>query len=117
MPAGDCVLLTLLCRRCRSSGLERTLTFDPKLGEVPEGIAIDARGNLYVSLTPLGQLRRIAPSGEQKVILELGMPGLTGDRAGSLRGGLRGEAEHEAGATARGDPYCRQWCSGVAARL
>lgn len=68
-------------------GLERTLTFDPKLGEVPEGIAIDARGNLYVSLTPLGQLRRIAPSGEQKVILELGMPGLTGialDRYGAV---------------------------------
>lgn len=67
--------------------LDRSLTFDPEQGELPEGIAIDARGNLYVSFTPLGQVRRIAPSGEQKVILEIGMPGLTGialDRHGAV---------------------------------
>jgi len=37
---------------------EPVASFDPVKGEFPEGVTFDLRGNLYVSLAPLGEIRR-----------------------------------------------------------
>ena len=37
------------------------ILYDAFAGELPEGIAIDKRGNLYISLNPLGQLWKYGP--------------------------------------------------------
>ena len=56
--------------------VETFVAFDPAAGEFPEGIAVDKRGNVYVSLIPANQIRRIAPSGAQSVVAEFDAPGL-----------------------------------------
>jgi sugar lactone lactonase YvrE len=38
--------------------------FDPTQDEFPEGIALDRLGRLYVSLAPLGEIRRLSQEGE-----------------------------------------------------
>ena len=43
-------------------------TFDPDALEVPESIATDPAGNLYVSLALTGEVSRIAPSGEVETL-------------------------------------------------
>ncbi|HXV64592.1 MAG TPA: hypothetical protein VEK15_28095, partial [Vicinamibacteria bacterium] len=35
------------------------ITFDRSLGERPEGVVLDRRGNLYVSLAPIGQILKL----------------------------------------------------------
>ena len=37
---------------------------DPAAFEFPEGLAVDADGNIYFGLAPTGELRRMTPSGE-----------------------------------------------------
>ncbi len=37
--------------------------FDPAKGEFPEGIAVDRQGRLYVSIAPLGEIRRLSHDG------------------------------------------------------
>lgn len=46
-------------------------TFDPDALEVPESIATDHAGNLYVSLALTGEVSRIAPSGEVETLAQL----------------------------------------------
>ncbi len=62
--------------------------FDPTLAEFPEGIAIDKQGNIFVSLTVPGQVRRIAPDGSETTLHQFGpgaMPaGLAVDAPGNL---------------------------------
>lgn len=65
--------------------------FDPTLGELPEGIAIDRQGGVFVTMAPLGQIRAIAPDGGQATIAQVTPPGagfgplgLAFDRAGDL---------------------------------
>ena len=43
---------------------ETVIAFDPEAGQFSEGVAVDADGNVYASLTPLGQLVRIAPGAD-----------------------------------------------------
>ena len=64
-------------------------TFDPAALEVPESIATDDAGNVYVSLALTGEVHRIAPSGEVELFAELpiAMPlepcfGFVGGQAG-----------------------------------
>ena len=65
--------------------------FDPTLGELPEGIAIDRQGGVFVTMAPLGQIRAVAPDGSQATIAQVtpagagfGPLGLAFDRAGDL---------------------------------
>ncbi|MGH7558228.1 MAG: SMP-30/gluconolactonase/LRE family protein [Gemmatimonadota bacterium] len=62
------------------------IDFDLSKGEVPEGIAFDGEGRLYVGLAPLGQILQIGPDGERTIFVSLleapipagGPPGLLG---------------------------------------
>ena len=65
--------------------------FDRTLGELPEGIAIDRDGTIYVTLSPRGEIRRIAPDGSQSTLAQISPPGagfgplgLAFDRDGDL---------------------------------
>ena len=61
--------------------------YDASEDEYPEGIAVDAMGNIFASLARLGQVRRIEPDGTESTIMDLGEPktlGLAVDGSGSL---------------------------------
>ena len=51
------------------------LQFDPAQGQLPEGVAVDKRGDVYISLSPLGQLVRV-PAGTSEVEPVGAVPGL-----------------------------------------
>lgn len=77
----------------RSRGGERTRPdsrqLQPAAGEFPEGVAVDKTGNVYVSLSPIGQVRKIAPDGSQSVLATLpvgafGPLGLAVDAPGNV---------------------------------
>ena len=73
-------LLTLAAVLTPSAAAADTVTaFDPAKGELPEGIAFDRRGSLYVSLAPLGEIRRRTPDGTWSTLASIG-----GDPAGGL---------------------------------
>jgi sugar lactone lactonase YvrE len=59
--------------------VETVATFDPSKLETPEGVAIDHKGNTYVSLNLTGEIRKIAPDGTQSThaVLPMGAPPLT----------------------------------------
>ena len=55
------------------------IPFDLAQGELPEGVAVDKVGNVYVSLdTPRGEIRKFAPDGEESVLIEFGNTGALG---------------------------------------
>lgn len=56
--------------------LETIVAFDASQLEMPESIEIDREGNLYVSLSFSGEIRRIAPDGTQTTVavLPIGPP-------------------------------------------
>lgn len=73
----------------RADHVETFVAFDPAAGEFPEGIAIDKRGNAYVSMILLDEIWRIAPDGSRTVFAGfdaagLGPAGLAVDAAGTL---------------------------------
>jgi sugar lactone lactonase YvrE len=43
-------------------------TFDPTQSQLPEGVALDDEGNIYVGFYPTGQILKIAPSGAQSIL-------------------------------------------------
>jgi sugar lactone lactonase YvrE len=56
--------------------IETIASFDPAAGELPEGVAMDARGNIFVSLTaPVSEIRKFAPNGEETTLASLGLGG------------------------------------------
>ncbi|WP_191244471.1 SMP-30/gluconolactonase/LRE family protein [Amycolatopsis deserti] len=61
-----------------ASPVQTFVTFDPAAGEFPEGVAFDKTGNLYVSLLPASQIRRITPDGTQSVVADFGTAGGAG---------------------------------------
>jgi sugar lactone lactonase YvrE len=73
---------------------QTVVTFDASKGELPEGLAIDKHGNFFVSMPPLGEVRKITPSGQQSVIARfdvgggLGPLGLALDAVGNVYVGL-----------------------------
>lgn len=61
--------------------------FDPAKVEFPESIAIDKCGNLYLSLSDIGTVRKVTPAGEQSdfaVLPDVDLLGLTFDHCGNL---------------------------------
>jgi sugar lactone lactonase YvrE len=55
--------------------LDTVVTFDPHAQEYPEGVAVDATGNLYVSLSSTGEIRRIASDGSQTTVARIHVAG------------------------------------------
>jgi sugar lactone lactonase YvrE len=56
--------------------IETLIAFDPS--ELPEGIAIDKRGNIFISINSTGQVLKITPKGKQSVFFDLESPGAVG---------------------------------------
>jgi sugar lactone lactonase YvrE len=73
--------------------------FDETQGELPEGVAVDKTGNIFVSLAPLGRLMKIAPGASQAVgfgqvdgidpATDLGILGLATDAKGNIYAGVQ----------------------------
>ena len=51
--------------------VERLISLDAAAGELPESLAIDRSGTIYVTLAPIGHLRAIAPDGAQRLVATL----------------------------------------------
>jgi sugar lactone lactonase YvrE len=53
--------------------IEVLVSFDAGAGELPEGVAVDKRGNIFVSLiNPVSEIRKIAPDGTLTTLVDLG---------------------------------------------
>lgn len=55
--------------------VEVVVDYDAVAGELPEGVAVDKRGDVFVSLTPLGQVWKIDRDGSQSLLAQLVPPG------------------------------------------
>ncbi|MGH2728486.1 MAG: SMP-30/gluconolactonase/LRE family protein [Actinomycetota bacterium] len=70
--------------------VETLSTYDADAGELPEGIAIDKRGRIYVTMPFIGELRRIERDGTESVFAHLptgggfGALGLAVDAPGNI---------------------------------
>ncbi len=65
------LLVFLIAHQAHASEhTEYVVYYDPAFGELPEGIAVDKVGNLYVSLAPLGEVQKITPGGEQSTLVQ-----------------------------------------------
>ena len=49
--------------------------YDAAAGELPEGVAVDKRGDVFVSLSPLGQVRKISRDGSETTLAQVVPPG------------------------------------------
>ncbi len=74
--------------------VETVHSFDPDAGELPEGITIDKRGRIFVSMTFTGELRRIDSDGSEHTVATLptgggfGPAGLAVDAPGNVYVGV-----------------------------
>lgn len=69
----------------RAEEVHQVATFDPTLGQLPESIAADARGNLFLSMGPT--VRELTPDGQLTVVATLPLP------AGASTAGLALDAD------------------------
>ena len=76
-----------------SAAVDTTVVVDynPAAGELPEGVAVDKRGDVFVSLSPLGQVRKIDRDGLETTLAQIvppgvgnGVVGLTVDAPGNV---------------------------------
>ena len=49
--------------------------YDAVAGELPEGLTVDKRGDVFVSLSPLGQVRKISRDGSETTLAQVVPPG------------------------------------------
>lgn len=76
--------------------VEPVVAFDPAMGELPEGVAVDRKGNVFVSLSPLGQVVKVPagstepePFGSVPVAPgDFGVLGLATDATGNVYGAV-----------------------------
>jgi sugar lactone lactonase YvrE len=64
---------------------EPVVSFDQSKFELPEGIAVDTEGNLYVGLVRLGVIKKITPGGEVSDFAAIN-PGIWSDLGGGIYG-------------------------------
>jgi sugar lactone lactonase YvrE len=69
-------LFLVPCLAQAASPVETLIAFDAT--ELPEGIAIDKRGNIFVSINTSGQVLKISPKGKESVFFDLEGPGAVG---------------------------------------
>jgi sugar lactone lactonase YvrE len=91
------VVITLLLSTSlaeASNHVRTVVSFDLAARELPEGVAVDKRGNIFVSLVaPVSEIRKIRPNGTQTLLTPLpttgiGPLGLAVDAIGNLYVGL-----------------------------
>jgi sugar lactone lactonase YvrE len=58
--------------------VEVVVDYDPLAGELPEGVAVDKRGDVFVSIAPLGQVRKVGRDGSQSLLAQV-VPPFTGN--------------------------------------
>jgi sugar lactone lactonase YvrE len=77
--------------------VETVVQFDPDLGQLPEGVTVDKTGNVFVSLSPLGELVKVAPGSNVAEPFgsipglqpgDIGLIGLAVDAPGNVYGGV-----------------------------
>lgn len=61
-----------------NGSIEVVRSYDVAQEELPEGIAVDKRGNLYVSLAPPGQVWKISRGGSESLLADFGEMGALG---------------------------------------
>ncbi len=82
------------------STAELLIAFDEAAGEAPEGIAVDKTGNIFVSISPLGLLWKIAPGSDTPHLFgsvtgidpsagDIGLLGMTADPEGNIYAGVQ----------------------------
>ena len=70
--------------------IDLVISFDTNLGEHPEGVAVDKSGNVFVSMTYLGEIWKITPHGDLSVFYSgldstgFGVLGLAVDSPGNV---------------------------------
>ena len=76
-------------------------TYNPAAGEFPEGIAVDKQGNIFVSMAPIGQIRKISPEGTETLFYQLpagaALTGLAVDAPGNVYVGVFGQGAYPGG--------------------
>jgi sugar lactone lactonase YvrE len=71
----DCYQYTVSGPDPAAARVQTLATFDPSKGEFPEGIAVDRRQNVYVGLTPSGEIRRFDREGRSSTLATLPVGG------------------------------------------
>ncbi len=71
--------------------IDVVVDYNPAAGELTEGVAVDKRGDVFVSVTPLGQIRKYEPDGSEIMRIQvvppgsgIGLAGLALDAPGNL---------------------------------
>lgn len=62
------VACTLVAASASAAEVETIALFDPTIPETPESIQVDRHGQIYVSLSRTGEIRKIAPDGTQSTL-------------------------------------------------
>src|SRR3972149_3984124 len=68
------LVLVLTCSSAQAQELTVVAQFDASLGELPEGIAADGDGNLYLSMAS-GEIKKVTPNGDASTFAQLPSPG------------------------------------------
>ena len=62
--------------------VEVVVDYDLAAGEQPEGVAVDKRGDVFVSLTPLGRIEKVDRDGSRSTLAQIVPPGTGGGTNG-----------------------------------
>jgi sugar lactone lactonase YvrE len=62
------VAFTLGAANASAAEVETIVLFNPEIPETPESIQVDHDGNVYVSLSRIGEVRKISPDGTQSTL-------------------------------------------------
>jgi sugar lactone lactonase YvrE len=54
--------------------IEVVVDYDPAVGELPEGIAVNKRGDVFVSIAPRGEIRKYGRDGSESTLATIPLP-------------------------------------------